>query len=62
MDHGPEGPFGVEMTDAWRAVMSLHGDDGDDWQDMDSDDVELKSGGVITDGRRRTEPGPPSAS
>jgi hypothetical protein len=38
-DHGPEAPFDGEMTDAWRAVLSLHGDDGDDdWQDLDSDD------------------------
>ncbi len=38
-DLGPGSLFDVEMTDAWRAVLSLHGDDGDDWQDLDPDDV-----------------------
>lgn len=38
-DLGPESLFDGEMTDAWRAVLSLHGDDGDDWQDLDPDEV-----------------------
>ena len=66
--------FGLDMTDAWRAVLSLHGDDGDDWQDTDIDDVvvavgrdgerrvdtvgELDNGGVIADSLTSTGRGP----
>lgn len=30
---GPEPPIGPDGTDAWAAVLSLHGDAADDWDD-----------------------------
>lgn len=39
-DAGPESRFDRDGSESWRAVLSLHGDITDDWED----DVELMGG------------------
>lgn len=50
----PARPAGTDLSDTWRAVLSLHGDDLDYWDDYWDDADEGDEGGYVMDAARRT--------